>query len=198
MLNSGSSTLLPDVLVLGYRNGFFPMADPDSGRILWHRPELRAIIPLDRIKISRSLSKLITKKQFEITVDTQFATVIQHCSHREDTWINEEIIEAYTHLHHLGYAHSVETWQDGELVGGLYGVAIGGAFFGESMFSLVSNASKVAFASLAHRLNDTGFRLLDTQYINDFTASLGAIEVPDVVYHMLLTDALRASCTFSD
>lgn len=198
MLNSGSSTLLPDVLILGYRNGFFPMADPDSGRILWHRPESRAIIPLDRVKISRSLQKVIRKKEFDITIDTQFETVIQHCSNRDDTWINDEIIESYTHLHHLGYAHSIETWYNDELVGGLYGVAIGGAFFGESMFSHRSNASKVAFASLAHRLNDRGYRLLDTQYINDFTASLGAIEIPDVVYHMLLTDALGASCTFSD
>lgn len=198
MLNPNSSTLLPDVLVLGYRNGFFPMADPDSGRILWHRPELRAIIPLDRVKISRSLRKVITRKEFDITVNNAFEDVIQHCADREDTWINDEIIESYTHLHHLGYAHSVETWHEGKLVGGLYGVAIGGAFFGESMFSHRSNASKVAFANLAHRLNERGFRLLDTQYINDFTASLGAIEIPDVVYHMLLTDALAAPSTFDD
>jgi len=196
MLNPGSSTLLPDVLLLGYRNGFFPMADPDLGRILWHRPEQRGVIPLDRVKISRSLRKEIERGTFTITIDEAFSDVIQGCAAREDTWINDEIIDAYTDLHHLGHAHSVEAWHNGQLAGGLYGVSIGGAFFGESMFSIVSNASKVAFAHLVYRLNSRGYRLLDTQYVNDFTASLGAIEIPDVVYQMLLADALHAPCTF--
>lgn len=197
MLNPGSSTLLPDVLLLGYRNGFFPMADPDLGRILWHRPELRGVIPLDRVKISRSLRKEIERGTFTVTIDEAFGDVIQGCAAREDTWINDEIIDAYTELHHLGHAHSVEAWHNGQLAGGLYGVSIGGAFFGESMFSIVSNASKVAFAHLVYRLNSRGYRLLDTQYVNDFTASLGAIEIPDVVYQMLLADALHAPCTFT-
>ena len=197
MLTPGSSTLLPDVLLLGYRNGFFPMADPDLGRILWHRPEQRGVIPLDRVKISRSLRKEIERGTFTVTIDETFSEVINACADREDTWINEEIIDAYTELHHLGHAHSVEAWYNGELAGGLYGVSIGGAFFGESMFSRVSNASKVAFAHLVYRLNTRGYRLLDTQYVNDFTASLGAIEIPDVVYQMLLADALPAPCTFT-
>ena len=197
MLNPGSSTLLPDVLLLGYRNGFFPMADPDLGRILWHRPEQRGVIPLDRVKISRSLRKEIERGTFTVTINEAFSNVIQGCAAREDTWINDEIIDAYTELHHLGHAHSVEAWHHGQLAGGLYGVSIGGAFFGESMFSVVSNASKVAFAHLVYRLNSRGYRLLDTQYVNDFTASLGAIEIPDVVYQMLLADALHAPCTFT-
>ena len=197
MLNPGSSTLLPDVLLLGYRNGFFPMADPDLGRILWHRPEQRGVIPLDRVKISRSLRKEIERNTFTITTDQAFRDVIAACADREDTWISEEIVDAYTQLHELGHAHSVEAWFDDNLVGGLYGVSIGGAFFGESMFSRKSNASKVAFAHLVYRLNSHGYRLLDTQYVNDFTASLGAIEIPDVVYQMLLADALHAPCSFT-
>ncbi len=198
MRASESSTLLPDVLLLAYRNGFFPMSEPDTERIMWHRPEQRAIIPLDRVRVPRSLRREIKKETFRITVDTTFDVVIHKCSDREDTWISEEIIEAYIELHGLGYAHSVEAWLDDELVGGLYGVSIGGAFFGESMFSTVSNASKVAFANLAYRLNTRGFRLLDTQYINDFTASLGAVEIPDSVYQMLLSDAIKAECAFTD
>lgn len=198
MRSPGSSTLLPDVVLLGYRNGFFPMADPDSNRILWHRPEQRGIIPLDRVKISRSLRQVLKRGTFTVTFDSAFEDVVTNCSLRDDTWISDEIIDAYCELHYLGHAHSVETWYEGELVGGLYGVAIGGAFFGESMFSIKSNASKVAFAHLADRLNERGFRLLDTQYINDFTASLGALEIPDVVYQMLLADALLAPCSFKD
>ena len=193
-----SSTLLPEVVLLGYRNGFFPMADPDLNRIIWHRPEHRAIIPLDRIHISRSLRKLINRDVFHLSIDTVFEEVITACADREDTWISDEIISTYCELHDLGHAHSVEVWFDGDLVGGLYGVTLGGAFFGESMFSRKSNASKVAFAHLASRLTERGFRLLDTQYINDFTASLGAIEISDAVYQMLLADALIAPCTFKD
>lgn len=196
MRTFGSPTLLPEVLLLAYRNGYFPMADPDLDRILWHRPDPRGVIPLDRVRISRSLRKEITSQRFNVTVDTDFSAVIRACAERDETWINDEIIDAYEHLHELGYAHSLETWHQGQLVGGLYGVALGGAFFGESMFSAMSNASKVAFAHLVARLNNHGFRLLDTQYVNDFTASLGAIEIPDVVYHMLLADALQAPCTF--
>ncbi len=196
MRTFGSPTLLPEVLLLAYRNGYFPMADPDLGRILWHRPDPRGIIPLDRVRISRSLRKEIASGRFTVTVNTDFSAVIRACAERDETWINDEIIDAYEHLHELGHAHSLEAWHHGQLVGGLYGVAIGGAFFGESMFSAASNASKVAFAHLVARLNNHGFRLLDTQYVNDFTASLGAIEIPDVVYHMLLADALQAPCTF--
>jgi leucyl/phenylalanyl-tRNA--protein transferase len=133
---------------------------------------------------------------YRITVDERFAQVISACSERDDTWISDDIIDAYTELHALGHAHSVEAWDGTELVGGLYGVAVGGAFFGESMFSIKSNASKVAFAHLVHRLRERGFRLLDTQYVNDFTESLGATEIPDVLYQFLLADALAREVSF--
>lgn len=196
MLGSGSSTLLPEVVLLGYRNGFFPMADPDLGKILWHRPEIRAIIPLDRVHIPRSLRKEIDRGTFTITVNTAFEDVITACAERDDTWISDEIIETYTQLHHMGYAHSVESWFEGSLVGGLYGVSIGAAFFGESMFSRKSNASKVAFAHLVSRLRERQFQLLDTQYINDFTESLGAIEIPDTLYQVILNNALQTEQRF--
>ncbi len=186
-----SSTLLPEVLLLGYRNGFFPMAHPTSGRIQWHRPDPRAIIPLNGVHLSRSLRREIRKNTYTITVNTCFDRVIANCAQRPDTWINDEVIEAYSQLHRLGYAHSVEAWYEGSLAGGLYGVAIGGAFFGESMFSTRSNASKVAFARLVYILIRSGFELLDTQYLNDFTASLGAIEIPDEDYQVLLRSSIN-------
>ena len=179
MRNIGSSTLLPDVLLVAYRNGFFPMADPDTHQIMWHRPDPRAVIPLDSIRVPRSLKQVIRKGTFNVTTDAAFTLVIKQCSLRDDTWISDEIIEAYEELHQMGFAHSFEVWEADELVGGLYGVAINGAFFGESMFSRKSNASKVAFVHLVAHLNVCGFRLLDTQYINEFTAQLGAIEIHD-------------------
>jgi leucyl/phenylalanyl-tRNA--protein transferase len=198
MLSPGSSTLLPEVVLLGYRNGYFPMADPDLGKVLWHRPEIRAIIPLDTVRIPRSLRQVLNRGTFTVTFNTAFDAVIQGCADREDTWISDEIIDTYTQLHHLGYAHSVESWFEGDLVGGLYGVSIGAAFFGESMYSVKSNASKVAFAHLVARLQERGYRLLDTQYINDFTESLGAIEIPDTVYQLILADALSVSRSLDD
>lgn len=198
MLSPGSSTLLPEVVLLGYRNGYFPMADPDLGKVLWHRPEIRAIIPLDAVRIPRSLRQVLNRGTFTVTFNTAFDAVIQGCADREDTWISDEIIDTYTQLHHMGYAHSVESWFEGDLVGGLYGVSIGAAFFGESMYSVKSNASKVAFAHLVARLRERSYRLLDTQYINDFTESLGAIEIPDTVYQLILADALSVSCSLDD
>lgn len=191
-----SSTLLPDVLLIAYRNGFFPMADPDTGSILWHRPDPRAIIPLDSIRLPRSLRQIIRKGIFRVTSDEAFLDVITRCSQRADSWISMEIIEAYHQLHLMGFAHSFESWSDDILVGGLYGVAVNGAFFGESMFSAQNDASKAAFAHLAAHLNICGFRLLDTQYINDFTKQLGAIEIPDADYQILLADALAAPVNF--
>lgn len=193
MIGPGSSTLLPEVVLLGYRNGYFPMAEPDLGKILWHRPEIRAIIPLDRVHVPRSLRKVIDRGTFTITVNTAFEDVITACADRDDTWISDEIIETYTQLHHMGHAHSFESWFEGTLVGGLYGVSIGGAFFGESMFSRKSNASKVAFVHLVSHLRQRQFQLLDTQYINDFTESLGAIEIPDALYQRILANALNTS-----
>lgn len=192
----GTTTLLPEVLLLGYRNGFFPMAEPESGQIQWHRPDPRGIIPLDAVRISRSLRQCLRRGDFTVTFNTEFECVMRHCAQRDDTWISQEIIDAYTELHHLGFAHSVETWKSGDLVGGLYGVAIQGAFFGESMFSLQSNASKVSFVYLIQRLLERGFSLLDTQYVNEFTESLGAKEIPDAEYQQMLVDALSRDSRF--
>ncbi|MBK9247472.1 MAG: leucyl/phenylalanyl-tRNA--protein transferase [Ignavibacteria bacterium] len=186
-----SHSLNPETLLVGYTNGFFPMGNPDSGEIDWHCPELRAIIPLDEVKISRSLRQTLKKGHFEFRFDTAFDQVIHSCSMRFDTWISDEIIKSYTELHRLGFAHSVETWCNGDLVGGLYGVAIGGAFFGESMFSRMNDASKAAFVALIERMNMNGFTLLDSQYINHFTASLGAIEVSRDQYLTLLEKAVH-------
>ena len=196
MQSGGPNIILPEVLIVGYRNGFFPMGDSLTGRVLWHRPDPRAIIPLDAITIPRSLRQTLRKAPYTITVNECFEDVIQACADRDDTWIAEDVIDAYTELHRLGIAHSMEAWKGAELVGGLYGVAIGGAFFGESMFSRQRDASKVTFAHLAHRLTNRGFRLLDTQYINDFTASLGAVEIPDAEYQALLAAALAIPVGF--
>jgi leucyl/phenylalanyl-tRNA--protein transferase len=196
MLNGGPNILLPEVLLVGYRNGFFPMGEPETGRVLWHRPDPRAIIPLDAVRLPRSLRQTIRKAPYSITINACFEEVIAACADREDTWITDEVVDAYTELHHMGFAHSMEAWSGSELAGGLYGVAIGGAFFGESMFSRERDASKVTFVHLAERLNERGFRLLDTQYINDFTASLGAVEIPDAVYQSLLATALAVPCSF--
>lgn len=184
-----------DVLLMAYERGFFPMAEED-GQILWHRPDPRAIIPLDAVTISTSLRKVVQRKMFSMTVNSAFRDVITACADRPVTWISPDIIDAYVELHELGLAHSVEAWHQQELVGGLYGVALGGAFFGESMFSRRPNASKAAFAWLVQHLRAQNFTLLDTQYINDFTASLGAVEVPDQQYQQLLSLALEAPCTF--
>lgn len=189
--------LMPEVMLLAYRHGFFPMADEYSGRVEWHRPDPRAIIPIHGILISQSTQKLVRRGAFRISIDTCFRTVMEHCANRPDRWISDELIDAYTLLHEQGWAHSVEAWQDDRLVGGLYGVHIGAAFMGESMFSLVSNASKVAFAHLASILISNDFRLLDTQYINHHTASLGAVEVPDAVYAAMLADATEAWSAFA-
>lgn len=180
----------PQIILLAYQRGFFPMGDEAGGEVYWHRPPLRGIIPLDDVRLPRSLQKQIGRGLFRTTLNHCFSTVILRCSQRDQTWITPEIIEAYQQLHEMGYAHSVETWFEEELVGGLYGVAINAVFFGESMFSRRTNASKIAFAALVDHLRQRQFVLLDTQYINDFTASLGAIEIPDADYFDRLDDAL--------
>jgi len=189
-------TLLPEVVLLAYRHGFFPMADAETGQIDWHRPDPRAIIPLNGITLTTSLRKTLRRNVFRISVDTCFRDVMESCAQRNDTWISDDMIDAYSELHSLGYAHSVEAWQGNLLVGGLYGVHIGGAFMGESMFSTATDASKVAFAHLAAILITNGFSLLDTQYINDHTARFGAIEVSDASFQLLLGEAVCRSCQF--
>lgn len=190
----GDDFLYPEVLLSAYSQGFFPMAD-DGGKIFWHNPDPRAIVPLNHVKIPRSLKQYFKKNDIEFRIDSDFDYVIDRCAERESSWISPEINAGFKMFHEFGYAHSVETYLDGKIVGGLYGVALGGAFFGESMFSDVSNASKAAFYYLAYRLIDRGFILLDSQYMNDFTQSLGAIEIPKNDYLRILKNALALPCS---
>ena len=187
-----------DVIVAAYRRGYFPMADPRTGEIAWYCPDPRAIIPLDTFNVPRSLRRILHAHSFEIRFNTAFPLVIRACSERDETWISTDIIRAYTLLHNLGFAHSVEAWQGGALVGGLYGVSIGGAFFGESMFSRVSEASKVALVHLVERMRLRGFRLLDTQIMNDHVRQFGAIDIPRIHYLKLLAQAIIIPTRFVD
>lgn len=173
------------------------MADGRDGEIYWYYPEERGIIPLDGLNVSRSLRRTIAKGTYSVACDTAFEEVMRRCASREETWISETIIRSYTLLFELGYAHSVEVRHEGRLVGGLYGVAVGGAFFGESMFSTMTDASKVALFALVARLNERGYELLDTQYTTPHLESLGAIEIPRVVYLEKLKSAIAKQCTFN-
>ena len=182
---------------LAYRHGIFPMADSRTGRMLWFQPDPRAIIPLDGFHISRSLAKTIRKGPFTVTFDQDFVGVMRGCADRpEGTWISEAFLTVYGALHRLGRAHSVEVWRAGRLVGGTYGVALGGAFMAESMFHWETDASKVALAALVARLRERKFTLLDVQYVTPHLESLGAIEIPHCVYYDRLQRALRRSCSF--
>lgn len=193
--------LTPDDLIYGYINGIFPMADSD-GTLYWYSPDPRAIIPLDTYKAHKSLRPLLNKNYFEIRFNHNFEGVMRGCavarSDSDDTWISEEIIDAYTGLNGMGLAHSVEAYLDNELVGGLYGVSIGAAFFGESMFYTQPNASKVAFHSLIQTLRQQGFELLDTQFINDNVKRFGAIEIPKANYLNLLRKATAKKARFTE
>ncbi len=170
-----------ELLVQAYLSGSFPMADPEEGdQIYWHTPETRGLIPLDdTFKVPKNLMRLYKKEKFELTINRAFPEVIEQCSllRQGDTWISEEIIAVYTEMHKLGLAHSFEVWLDGVLVGGLYGVAIGKAFFGESMFHTVSDASKIALVFLVEFLKEQNFQLLDCQYLNPHLLQFGAYEV---------------------
>lgn len=194
--SEGKKYIDSEFLLNAYCNGYFPMADGREGEIHWFSPVKRGIIPLNGLKISRSLRQTLKKNIFEIRINTDFEGVIRRCADRKDVWISETIIESYLRLHRKGFAHSVESWCEGELVGGLYGVAINGAFFGESMFSRKSDASKVALVHLVERLNARGYTLLDTQYLNSHLATLGCIEITKQEYFALLHTALHQQCTF--
>lgn len=180
----------PELLLQGYRLGVFPMAMEDES-IQWFSPDPRAILPLEDFHVPHALRRLVRKKVFETTMDTAFLKVIKACAKREDTWINLEIIESYTELHELGYAHSVETWKEGRLAGGLYGVAVGGAFFGESMFHRVTDASKVALVVLVEHLRARRFALLDTQWLTPHLQQFGGIEISRDHYLRLLRRAIE-------
>lgn len=193
--------LTPDDLIYGYINGIFPMADSD-GTLYWYSPDPRAIIPIDTYKPPKSLRPLLNKNYFEIRFNHNFEGVMRGCavarSDSDDTWISEEIIDAYTGLNGMGLAHSVEAYLNNELVGGLYGVSIGAAFFGESMFYTQPNASKVAFHYLIQTLRQQGFELLDTQFINDNVKRFGAIEIPKIQYLNLLRQATAKKARFTE
>lgn len=192
------SLLTPELVLRAYEHGYFPMADPETGEVAFYSPDPRAIIPLDGVKISRSLRQTIRKGLYQIRINTAFEAVIRGCAERPHSWISAEIIAVYTELHRRGFAHSVEAWYGEELAGGLYGVALGGAFFGESMFTRRRDASKVAFVALVERLRQRGFVLLDAQYINPHTRRLGAIEIPRQEYLQRLWAALRLPCRFAE
>ena len=185
------SGLDPRLLLQGYATGIFPMADGrDADQLFWVEPRNRAIIPLDGFHLSRSLRRTIRSDRFAVTRDRDFAAVLAACADREETWINAEIERAMLALHGSGHAHSIEVWRDGRLAGGLYGVKLGRAFFGESMFSRRTDASKVALAWLVARLKVGNFTLLDCQFMTEHLASLGAITIPREAYVALLSAAL--------
>ena len=191
-------SLTPELLLHGYSIGIFPMAenrgDPD---IFWVDPRRRGILPLDGFHLSRSLRKTILRGAFSISVNTCFSDVVDGCADRSDTWINDEIRSLYIALHNELKAHSLEVWEGSTLVGGVYGVTLGTAFFGESMFSRRRDASKVALAYLVDRLQVAGFTLFDAQFLTDHLASLGAIEITRATYHLRLEAALTGDADFS-
>lgn len=193
--NSGPP-LTTNLLLSAYARGIFPMAD-EHGEVSWYTADPRAIFPLEEVAPNARFRRFLRQAGFRFTFDVAFAEVIGHCaSTHGDTWISPELMEAYIQLHEDGHAHSVETWRGDELVGGLYGAHLGGAFFGESMFSLVSNGSKAAFYHLVEHLRQRGFVLFDSQFINDHTASLGAVEIPAAAYKTKLDEALQLSVGF--
>jgi leucyl/phenylalanyl-tRNA--protein transferase len=184
----------PELLLRAYSIGVFPMSDSrEAPEVFWVEPRRRAILPIHGFRLSRSLRKTLRAGTFEVTRDTDFAEVVRRCAEREETWINPEIEESYKLLHRLGHAHSIECRREGKLVGGLYGVRLGAAFFGESMFSEERDASKVALAWLVARLKVGGFTLLDCQFMTQHLKSLGAIEIEQRAYLELLSSALGAA-----
>ncbi|MBT5648900.1 MAG: leucyl/phenylalanyl-tRNA--protein transferase [Rhodospirillaceae bacterium] len=193
--------LTPEILLRAYAVGLFPMAERrDDPTLFWIDPEKRGILPLDGFHVSRRLRRTVRSGRYEVRCNTAFDDVVRACAapgpNRKDTWINDEILSLYGDLHALGRAHCVETWLDGELVGGLYGVSLGAAFFGESMFSLARDASKVALVHLVARLVKGGYKLLDTQFVTDHLTQFGVVELPRAGYRELLSEALDDTATF--
>ena len=193
-----AAPLDPDLILRAYAIGVFPMADhAEDEDVFWVEPKRRGVLPLNGFHLPRSLAKRLRQERFEHRVDSDFAGVMAACADRDDTWINSAIRTGYQRLHERGHAHSVECWRDGALVGGLYGVRLGRAFFGESMFTREPDASKAALAHLVARLRVGGFTLLDTQFLTDHLARFGAHEVPRNAYRAMLTAALATSGAFT-
>ena len=189
--------LTPDLLLRAYAAGVFPMAEGrETQTIHWVDPQQRAVFPLDGFHVSRSLARHIRRLAPNVTVDREFAGVVRACADREETWINAEIFAAYAALHDQGHAHSLEVWDQGRLIGGVYGVVLGAAFFGESMFSVQVNGSKMALTYLMHRLRAGGFTLFDVQFLTPHLASLGAEEIPRAEYRRRLALALQGKASF--
>ena len=193
-----TATLTPELLLTAYATGVFPMSESrNDPEIFWVDPKRRGVIPLDGFHISRSLRRRMRSAEFTAMLDTDFRAVVEGCADRPETWINAQIFDLYGQLHDLGAAHSIEIRdRSGELVGGVYGVALGAAFFGESMFSRTTDASKIALATLVHLLRGAGFRLFDTQFLTPHLASLGAVEVSRASYRAALAEAIRAEAEF--
>ena len=191
-------TIDPELLLRAYALGWFPMGTGRRGRIEWFSPDPRGILPIGTFHAPSRLKRVVRQARFEIRIDTAFEAVMRACAARDETWITEDILGSYVSLHRLGFAHSVETWQDEVLVGGLYGVAMGGAFFGESMFHTVTDASKVALVALVERLRARGFGLLDTQWVTPHLVQFGAMEVPRAEYLERLAAALSLECRFDE
>jgi leucyl/phenylalanyl-tRNA---protein transferase len=189
--------LTPELLLQGYAMGIFPMAEHrDDPDIFWVDPRLRGVFPIDGFHVSRSLARTMRRTPFTVSINTAFSDVVTGCADREDTWINAEIFALYQALHDRGAAHSIEVWDGSDLVGGVYGVTLGAAFFGESMFSRRDNASKIALACLIDRLKRGGFTLFDTQFLTPHLASLGAVEITRDAYHKRLEEALERAADF--
>lgn len=195
-------TLTPDLLLRAYLTGVFPMADSRAGGAIdWYAPDPRAVLPLEAFHVSKTLRKTVRRERFEVTTDRAFDAVLRACAApamgRETTWISDDIARAYDDLHRLGYAHSIECWRGGDLVGGLYGVSLGGAFFGESMFHRATDASKVALVHLVAQLRRCGFTLLDVQFTTDHLLRFGVTEIPRDRYERLLAEAVHHAAVWT-
>ena len=190
--------LTPQLLLHAYSMGVFPMAESrEDPTVVWLEPKLRGVFPLDQFHVSRSLAKAIGRPDYEVAINRDFSGVVDACAERDETWINDTIRKGYLDLHQLGHAHSLEIWRDDALIGGVYGVTLGGAFFGESMFSRATNASKIALAYLVTHLQKCGFTLFDTQFLTPHLATLGAIEISQEEYLELLQPAIQLPEAFT-
>jgi len=197
-VKDGAPTLTPDLLLQAYQLGVFPMSEGrDDPEVFWVDPRQRGVIPLDGFRMSRSLARTMRRGVFDISFDQAFVDVVHGCADRDETWINATIFDLYTALYARGFAHSIEVWQGPDLVGGVYGVTIGAAFFGESMFSRATDASKVALAYLVDRLRLAGYTLFDAQFMTPHLASLGAVEIPRDHYKAWLAEALAKQASFN-